>query len=231
LLSEQTEKSVEVEMVEGLASELRAGYDQSQRMMTGMIDELGLAAERCLRELERVEGLVASESGKPPEDGAEPSAQPLSPPDAAAATAAAESRARIAALEQDLLQSQEQLEGLQHARNVLAGEVADLRQRLGEMSAMLTQKERLLAQQQQAWSDEIRPLQQILEALNARLMEPVDGPRSAAPPVAAASGVFVETPAGPALVPDPVLEAVIAQFKLKQDGVRRRTPVESSAAR
>lgn len=207
--SGRTRQSVESELVEGLASELRAGYDLSQRLMAGMIDELGLAAERCFRELERAEELAAVEEGE-----------------AAAQASAGGGDLRIAELEQELAQSQRQVEGLQRERSELAAQLAQLRQGLREMSAALAQKDRLLAQQQQAWSEEIRPLRQALEAIDARLAEPDRRPRRGRPAPAAAHGVLVQTEAGPAMLPDPVLESVIAQFALSQDHLGEQPPLD-----
>ena len=107
--------------------------------------------------------------------------------------------------------------------------MAQLRQRLGDLSAVVVQKDRLLAQQQ-AWSDKLGPLRQTLEALRARLVEPARGARRAAGALAMAGGVLVQTDAGPAMLPDPVLEAVIAQFALSH-GNGCPVPVECAAVK
>ncbi len=125
----------------------------------------------------------------------------------------------IEAVQQQLVQMQNERVELEQERASLEAELEAVRNRAAEMSENLAQQKREMAQERAEWAEEFKRLRCLLESLSQR--QAVVLQETAGTPIAAPAHVPAATER-PASDTDPVLDSVMAQFELLQRDMTRR---------
>jgi hypothetical protein len=126
--------------------------------------------------------------------------------------------ARLAAVAAELSQAQvsHQQSCAEQERADVEAELDAVRGRAAELAESLAEQKRLFGRQQAEWSEELKRMRGLLEAMSGRLDEAIPALPAGVPEPR--SGPAAGDPAAA----DPVLDSVMAQFQILQRGMARR---------
>lgn len=127
-------------------------------------------------------------------------------------------------LQKQLHRVEKELAKVKQQRMVLETELETVRNRAAEMAETLARQRRQSAHEREQWTGELKQVRRLLETLVGQQVQHESAPESDETHLQPqeATGPSPQSASAPAADSDPVLDSVMAQFKMLQKGLGRQ---------